>query len=128
MKRLAPYLLVLCALGASGPALMPMPASISLSQGKLVIDGSFAVRFTGYSDARLERQVSEFTARVSRQTGIPILGGERAVLTIECRGAGPDSPTLGEDESYQLDITREGAQLAAPMATGVLRGLETFRS
>ena len=126
MKRLTPFLLAVCALGKDAPALMPMPASITQGQGKLVIDGSFAVRLTGYANARLERQVSEFTARISRQTGIPIVGGEHAVLTIECRAAGPDSLTLGEDESYQLDIAPEGARLTAPAATGVLRGLQTF--
>ncbi len=126
LKRLAPFLLAVCALGKDAPALMPMPASITQGQGKLVIDADFAVRLTGYNSVRLERQVSEFTARISRQTGIPIVGGEHAVLTIECRAAGPDSPTLGEDEWYQLDIAPEGARLTAPTVTGVLRGFQTF--
>ena len=126
MKRLAPFLLAVCALGANGPALMPLPASITHGQGKLVVDGGFAVRFAGYSDVRLKHQVSEFIARISRQTGMPITGGERAVLTIDCKGGGADSPTLGEDESYQLDITPERARLSAPASAGVLRGLQTF--
>ncbi len=36
------------------------------------------------------------------------------------------TPTLGEDEAYQLDITRTGATLKAATVTGVLHGLETF--
>ena len=119
-----------CALAAVNtaplPALMPMPASVSLAEGKLVIDGSFSVRVSGYSNPQLDDAVTQFTARVSRQTGIPITGGEHAILTIECRSAAPDYPTLGEDESYQLEITRDGARLSAPSVTGVLRGLQTF--
>ena len=103
-----------------------MPTTISLAEGKLVIDGSFSVRVSGYSNPQLDDAVTQFTARVSRQTGIPITGGEHAVLTIECRSAAPEYPTLGEDESYQLEITSDGARLSAPSVTGVLRGLQTF--
>ena len=119
-----------CALGsvntATFPALMPMPATISPAAGKLVIDTGFAVRISGDSNPRLANAVAQFTARVARQTGIPIAGGDRATLTIDCRAAAPEYPTLGEDESYQLEITPEAAHLTAPSVTGVLRGLQTF--
>jgi hexosaminidase len=105
---------------------MPLPAAISLTEGKLIIDGSFSLRVSGYSNTQLENAVTQFAARVSRQTGIPIKGGEHATLTVECRSGAPDYPTLGEDESYQLEITPERAHLAAPSVTGILRGLETF--
>ncbi len=117
-----------CALACASslPALIPMPAHISPAEGKLVIDGNFAVRVTGYSDRQLKDAVAQFTARVSRQTGIPIMGGGKPVLTVECRAAGPDYPTLGQDESYQLEVTPELARLSAPSVTGALRGLQTF--
>ena len=108
------------------PSLMPMPAAMSLSEGKLVIDGAFSVRVTGHTDAQLSAAVARFRARVSRQTGMPIMTGDRATLTIECHTAAPAYPTLGEDESYQLDVTPAGASLVAPSVTGILRGLETF--
>src|SRR5471030_2816482 len=95
-------LLAICALAAvaSLPDLMPVPAHISPGTGKLVIDGNFSVRISGYSNRQLADAVSQITARISRQTGIPITGGELPTLTIECRAAAPDYPTLGEDESY----------------------------
>ncbi len=105
---------------------MPLPAHMSAAEGRLVIDGNFSVRFVGYSNRQLTNAVSQFTARVSRQTGIPITGGGRPALIIECRAAGPDYPTLGEDESYQLDVTPEIARLSAPSVVGALRGLHTF--
>ncbi len=105
---------------------MPMPAHVSPAEGKLVIDTDFSVRVSGYSNPQLADAVTRFTARVSRQTGIPFAGGERPTLTIECRSAAEDYPTLGEDESYQLEITPSQARLSAPSVLGALRGLQTF--
>jgi hexosaminidase len=39
---------------------------------------------------------------------------------------GPTGPTLGEDESYKLDVSPEGARIQAPTVDGALHGLETF--
>ena len=103
-----------------------MPAAISLTEGKLIIDGSFSVHVSGYSDAQLDQAVAQFTARVSSETGIPFAGGQNTTLTVECRSAAPEYPTLGEDESYQLEIMPRAARLSAPSVTGILRGLETF--
>ena len=106
--------------------LMPMPARVAVSAGKLTIDASFRVRVAGHTDRRLQDAVARFTARLSRQTGIPLTGAGRPMLTLECQAASPDIPALGEDESYQLDIAPTGARLTAPTVTGILRGLETF--
>ena len=35
-------------------------------------------------------------------------------------------PSVGEDESYRIDITRRQAILSAPTVVGALRGLETL--
>jgi len=106
-------------------ALMPMPATVQSRQGALKIDATFAVQARGYSDARLERAMQRLAARISRQTGIEIRGGKTA-LWIECRAAGPEYPTLGEDESYRLDISGEDARISAATVTGALRGMQTF--
>jgi hexosaminidase len=45
---------------------------------------------------------------------------------VECAAAGPTLPTLGEDESYTLDISADGALLKAANGAGALHGLETF--
>src|SRR5262249_2668190 len=82
----------------SAPALMPMPAEVRLGGGKLLIEASFSIRMNGYSDQKLQAAASRLTTRISRQTGIPITGGDRPVLTIECRAAAPETPRLGEDE------------------------------
>jgi hexosaminidase len=108
--------------------LMPMPANVTMGTGAMQIGGGFGVTFSGYSDARLESAVQRFTARVAQQTGIPVslFDAKGATLQIRCGKRGADYPSLGEDESYQLDVSSSGARLSAPMLTGVLRGLETF--
>ena len=53
-----------------------------------------------------------------------------ATLRVECAGApsgpGAEDPSLGEDESYQLDVAPDGARLQAATVAGALHGLATF--
>jgi hexosaminidase len=106
-------------------ALMPMPQTVVPGAGSLKIDSSFSVQARGYSDARLDRAMGRLAARVSRQTGIEIRGG-KTVLWIECRAGGSQYPTLGEDESYRMDVSADGARISAATVIGALRGMETF--
>src|ERR1700722_11203112 len=113
--------LVMCA------EVMPLPSKTVSTSGKLTIDSSFSAAASGYSDARLQSAMNRFVARVSRQTGIPFRGAaQKATLLIECREGGSEYPTLGEDESYLLDISPVGGRLNATTVTGAPRGLETF--
>jgi hexosaminidase len=106
-------------------ALMPMPATVVPGPGRLAIDSSFAVEARGYSDARLDRAMKRLVVRISRQTGIEILGG-KTVLWIECTGRGSEYPALGEDESYRMDVSTESARIVAATITGAMHGMETF--
>ena len=110
---------------------MPLPAVLTPAQGALSIGPSFSVALSGAADARLPAAIGRFLSRLARQTGIPMpaaktAAANHAVLRVECAAAGPDYPTLREDESYTLDVTPDGALLKAPTVAGVLHGLETF--
>ena len=112
-------------------ALMPLPVKVETAAGKLAIDGSFSVAATGYSDLRLESALNRFAARTSRQTGIPMLAARptdagRATLRVECAARGAEDPSLGEDESYRLDVAPDGARIQAATVAGALHGLATF--
>ena len=85
---------------------MPLPSRVVPADGKLRIDGAFSVRLSGHTDLRLELAVRRLTARIAKQTGIPMTGGARTTLTIECRAAAPEYPALSEDESYQSRLAR----------------------
>ncbi len=116
---------------AAAPALMPLPVKAQPGQGKLTITADFSVAATAYSGERLEGVLHRFVAQLTRQTGIPILDPKpaepaKATLRVECAGAGPGYPQLGEDESYTLDVAPDGALIKSATIAGARRGLETF--
>jgi hexosaminidase len=108
--------------------LMPMPASVQLGTGQLVIDRSFSVVVEGSHDASLDSGVQRFVANLSRQTGIPFRPktGANATLQVHADHKRETIQKLDEDESYELTITDSGAKLTAPTPLGVLHGLQTF--
>jgi hexosaminidase len=117
---------------ASPLPLMPMPVKVETASGALRIDSGFTIA-AACADVRTDAAIRRFTARLAKQTGLPIAlqempsrGRKGAVLLVQCRERAPEYPLLGEDESYQLDVSASGARLAARTVTGVLRGLETF--
>jgi hexosaminidase len=123
------FLFATPALFAAAPALMPLPVKIETAPGKLPIDANFVVETVG-SNARLAPAVKSFLARVSRQTGVlyapvPPPAADAHRLAIECAG-GPEYPTLGEDESYTLDVSGAEARIRAATVEGAIHGLATF--
>ena len=110
----------------AAPALMPLPVKVEARSGSLAIDGNFNIGAPKCADARVSAAAGRFVERISRQTGIPMMGGRYVKLTLACTARGADYPTLGEDESYTLEVTPTGATVNAATALGVLRGLETF--
>jgi hexosaminidase len=128
MFRAALVLAFVSTAWAASPALMPMPVRVSPGAGELAIANSFRVEIASATSPRLTAAVARFTARLSRQTGIPFIGPVSAnpALRIECAATGPDLPTLGEDESYTLVTAPEGAVIKAPSIAGAQHALETF--
>jgi len=131
MFRTIALLAVFGCYAVAAPALMPLPAKVQAGDGHLTIDGGFSAATSGYSDARLQSALERLRQRIARQTAIPIGIGKTAdggnpTLRVECRAAGPSYPTLGEDESYTLDVSANGAVLRAAIVEGALRGVETF--
>ncbi len=119
---------VISSVFAAAPALMPIPVTVRPATGKLTLDSTFRADLVSAPDVRLDAAIGRFVVRLSRQTGIPMPGlkGTAPKLRVDCASAGNDYPTLGEDESYTLDVTSEGALLKAPERAGALHGLETF--
>jgi hexosaminidase len=111
--------------------LMPVPLSLRFQPGRLAVNSSFNVAVTGYNDARLQGGIERAIKRLGDRTGLALAntvksGQQGAVLVIKCDGAGQAIPSVGEDESYTLEVSATQAQLIAPTVVGALRGLETF--
>lgn len=110
--------------------LMPVPSSVQIGAGRLIVDSKFSVGSTGYTEPRVDRAIERFLRRLSRQTAIPLAAkpgaAAKAVLVIHADHAGKEIQELGEDESYVLEVNPAGAKLTAPTPLGVLHGLQTF--
>jgi len=135
--RVVGFAMLLCAAGASAQEqpklnLMPYPANLQTGNGRLRIDSSFSVALTGHTEARLDRAVQRFLRQLSRQTAllIPVNSSPKAsskpTLTLHTSHASKEVQELGEDESYALSITADGAQIDAPTPLGAMHGLQTF--
>ena len=108
--------------------LMPLPAVLSQTPGKFRIGEDFGVILTGANDARIPAAASRMLGRMERKTGFFLTkaGNRKPALQIHCAAAGEAIPSLGADESYELEIRSDGARLSANETAGVLRGFETF--
>jgi hexosaminidase len=108
--------------------LMPWPASLQTGSGSLPIDSSFSVALTGHTEARLDRAAQRFVRQLSRQTAIPLSAkaSSKPTLTVHTDHASKEVQEFGEDESYALSITTDGAKIEAPTPLGAVHGLQTF--
>jgi hexosaminidase len=110
--------------------LMPIPSALEVHDGNLRVDASFSVALTGHSEARLDRAVQRFQQQLFHQTAIPFSTQGptpgKPTLLIHSEHASKEIQELGEDESYTLEVTREGAKLTAATPLGALHGLQTF--
>ena len=108
-------------------SLMPWPSSIQQGSGELRVDASFSVALTGHTEPRLEHSVARFLTQLNRETAFPNLAkgatGGKATLTIHTDHASKEIQELGEDESYTLEVTAEGAKLNAATPLGAMHGL-----
>lgn len=131
MIKLAAWFFAASSLIAAEPNLMPWPSKIATGQGSLIVDQSFRVALTGFEEPRLRDAAERFIARLSLETGLPLVralanDGSQATLVLHCDHAAQPIQELGEDESYRLEVTARTARLDAPNPLGILRALETF--
>jgi hexosaminidase len=109
--------------------LMPLPLHVTQGEGQLKVDAGFTIALEGNKDARLESARKRFLSTLSRETGIPYhdeITGGAATLTVKTAGTSDAVQSLGENESYRLEITPTHALLTAPNPLGAMHGLQTF--
>src|SRR5579863_4619178 len=121
-----PLAALLPALPATGQAasppilhVMPLPRSVQMGSGALVLGGQFHAVFAGNHDARVDAALDRFLWRLDRQCG-EIRRAQHdaapdAPATLTLHVAGPGAPVQGvdEDESYKLAVTSASADLTA---------------
>jgi hexosaminidase len=129
------FAVLLCAARANAQGqpllnLMPVPAHVQLGNGSLRIDSSFSVVLTGHTEVRLDHAVQRFRRQLSLQTAIAFPAkapaSPKSTLEIHTDHGSKEVQELGEDESYVLKVTPDGASLTAATPLGAMHGLQTF--
>src|SRR5688572_22819019 len=116
------------ALRTARRGLMPVPASFNWGQGRLPVAKTFTVGFAGQTDERLRQYAFRFMRRLEGRTVLEFARETSASPTvlITTRSTGSPIPKLGDDESYELEVSATQIRLTAPTTVGAMRGLETL--
>jgi hexosaminidase len=117
-------------------ALMPVPAFLRFSPGRLKVDGAFSIALDEVAspwlsrDGRLLAALQRTARRIEMRTAVEISRSwwsppASASLVVRAESPGSGVPSLHESEAYSLSVSPTQATLAAPCTLGILRGLET---
>ena len=111
---------------------MPIPKSVRIQPGNLVLDAHFHAGYDGSHDTRLDAALGRFLERLDRECGSirrpQAEAGSNATKVMLLKVAGPGGVVQGmdEDESYSISITPQSAQLTASTDVGAMHGMETL--
>ncbi|HZP60621.1 MAG TPA: hypothetical protein VFB27_09900, partial [Opitutaceae bacterium] len=79
---------------AASADVMPAPAELRFTAGRLALNGKFSVAITGHDDVRLRDGLARALRRWEARTGLvlagaPVAEAKTATLVIDCGGPGP---------------------------------------
>lgn len=111
-------------------SLMPVPSSVTLHDGSIIVDTTFRIAVAHHGDPRLLRAVFRFIPRLEYRTGLALShdiarDSTGATLVIDCDSAGETVQSINENESYSIESGPASITLHAATTVGVIRGLET---
>jgi len=112
--------------------LMPQPKQIKAVKGRFVVNEQFQIAVRGKGSAKLFKAASRALNRLRGRTGFFMrqafvtkkVNPDSAAMVISIQR--PGNMALGEDESYELNVSPQKILLNAPTDLGALHGLETF--
>jgi hexosaminidase len=111
---------------------MPLPSSINIEDGNLIIDNSFSIRIEGYKSDRLFKYADKVLRRIANESGIFIdqkylsstTNPKTSTLVLDVAREG--KLENNEDESYNLTITKDAIVIKSETDLGAMHGLETL--
>jgi len=106
--------------------LMPLPSQLDLGGDKFKIDSGFDLQFLKMETPRLQKALNRFISRLEDGMGNFQSDKKSKPLVLNCQSKSDEHPSLQDDESYTLNIERNGITLEAPTEWGILHGLETL--
>ncbi len=112
-------------LAQAAPALMPVPQSVSASNGVASLAGGVRIVWATPPSPLLQRAAARFAQRLGALTGASSAHGGPYVLHISA-SYDPAYLTVRAKEHYALTTSADGAHLEADGPAGVVHGLATF--
>ncbi len=111
--------------------LMPLPAKLKMKGDNtfLELTDFFGAKAEGVGadDLRIRKAIRRMKKQIGDMTEQKVnTKSDQVNLIINCKNPSSEVPSLREDESYTLEVTKEKAVLNANTVYGVLRGVETF--
>jgi hexosaminidase len=115
---------------SQSPSFMPMPESVKILSGKMMIDSNFTIAINGPESKRIREASVRFLERLGKASTVriplnAIVKRNNSALSITFKSS-PEMPSESADESYSLKIESKGIILNAATDLGALRGLETL--
>jgi hexosaminidase len=106
--------------------LIPLPAELSLGRGQFKLEANLGHSFKNIATPKLESAIERFYSKLESKTGIGMARSESTKIILDCKNAGGYYPSIHDDESYHLSITKKNIRLTANSETGILYGLESI--
>jgi len=106
--------------------IIPLPAELTLNNRQFKIEPELGYTFKGISSPRLERAVKRFFSKVSSKTGIAFDEKGTKKIIINCKNKGNKYPSVGDDESYKIKVSKNEISITSNTEIGTLHGLETL--
>lgn len=112
--------------------LMPMPRQVVPTSDRFWVSKDFTMAVTGHPGQRVFKEASRALRRLDNRVGLFFAQGHISAkdnnpnASLQIQVGRPAKIQLGEDESYQLQITKKQIRLNANTDLGALRGLETL--
>ncbi|MFE8871823.1 beta-N-acetylhexosaminidase [Acetobacter persici] len=118
----------------AAPALMPVPASVSLPAGALPLSGGVTIQWDQQPSPLLTRAGERFTKRINMLAGRVLpeqvdtaQAGQVTSVPVHIQvGEDRDALTVHAKENYSLQVNASGVTLTADGPDGVLHGLATL--
>jgi hexosaminidase len=111
--------------------MMPLPAEASVASGDLVLSPTTTFRISAPANEPLRDAAERMIMQLQSETYLRFTtaldaGDGRAAVMVKVADVSKTLPSLGDDESYHLDVENGAATLQAATLFGAYHTMETF--
>jgi hexosaminidase len=106
--------------------ILPRPAKVPPGSSHPPLDASATITWQGEGAEAVAELLAEYL-RPATGFSLPVQEGSEGTIKLAAVGAGVADDAGFVDETYTLNVTQSSADLTAPNATGLARGIQSLR-